>query len=341
MNSRTVATITLSFAFLVLLTTGVLLYAMPYNYFTGSIHIWASILLILCIILHLFHNLKVYKNHLRKREGKWSLTMSTIGLAAVAVGLVWGLAPVATIIEFGHQLKYSKEAIKGQYTVIDLTADASLPKLNIFFKAGSAYTSAPQPLFLGLTYTSVPQIVVWIETMNGQYIDTLYVTSKSSDSSFRSTENAERTVRRPEGLPYWSHRRGIQESDGLFVPLQHHGDLDGITAATPSNDYQVSLTAPRMGRYKLFVEVNRSYDFNEYYHTTRFPEDPVYSGSGSSGQPSLIYEAVLDSQKQGQYLLQMIGHGHHSGANGQLYSELNNITSAKNILSFIVASVEL
>lgn len=340
MNSRTVVTVTLSFAFLVLLTTGVLLYATPYNYFTGSIHIWASALLILCIILHMTHNLKTYKNHLRKGEGKWSLTVSTTGLIAVAAGLIWGLAPFSTVIEFGQQLKHSKEALKGQYTVIDLTADTSLPKLNIFFKAGSAYTSAPQPLFLGLTYTSVPQIVVWIETMEGQYVDTLYVTSKSSDSSFRSTETADGTVRRPEGLPYWSHRRGIQESDGLFVPLHHHGDLDGITAATPGNDYQVSLNAPQMGRYKLFVEVNRSYDFNEYYHINRFPEDPVYSGSGSSGQPSLIYEAVLDSHKQGQYLLKMIGHGHYSGATGQLYPELGNITTAKDILSFIVASVE-
>jgi len=43
------------------------------------------------------------------------------------------------------------------------------------------------------------------------------------------------------------------------------------------------------------MEVNRTYDFNEYYSKTRFPDDAIYSGTGSSGQPSLIYKAIIDS----------------------------------------------
>jgi len=88
------------------------------------------------------------------------------------------------------------------------------------------------------------------------------------------------------------------------------------------------------------LEVNRSYDFNEFYSATRFPDDPIYSGSGSSGQPSLIYAAEIDSQITGQYLLKLIGRGHHSGADGNLYSDLDQVTSAKQILEFIVATLE-
>src|SRR5690606_31258389 len=104
--------------------------------------------------------------------------------------------------------------------------------------------------------------------------------------------------------------------------------------------YQISLTAPRMGKYRLLLEVNRSYDFNEHYTRDRFPDDPIYSGDGSSGQPSLIYETVIDSATPGQFLLSLVGRGHHSGADGELYSDLGEITTAKDILSFIVASVE-
>jgi hypothetical protein len=100
------------------------------------------------------------------------------------------------------------------------------------------------------------------------------------------------------------------------------------------------MSAPRMGRYKLMVEVNRTYDFNDYYSKTRFPDDAIYSGTGSSGQPSLIYESIIDSQKPGQHLFNLVGHGHHSGRDGSLYTELDNVTSAKQILEFIVANVE-
>lgn len=340
MNIRAIATVTLSIAFAVLLITGLLLYATPYNYFVGSFHIWSAILVIICIVLHFKHNLTIYKNHLRKRPGRWALGLATAGLLPVFVGLSLNIVPFPTVIELGHKLKRSIQAEPGEFTLIDLRADPDMPKLSLFFKAGREYESDPRILFLNITYTSVPQISVWMETLEGQYIDTLYVTGKISDASFRGKADDGGRKRRPEALPYWSHKRGIQESDGLYVPIANNPDLDGVTAATPKNDYQVTLTAPKMGRYKLMMEVNRTYDFNEYYSPTRFPDDPIYSGDGSSGQPSLIYQAIIDSHQPGHHFFELIGHGHHSGADGRLYEDLSNITTAKDILAFVVASVE-
>lgn len=340
MTLRTIATIVLSIAFVVLLITGVLLYATPYNYFVGSLHIWGAILFLLCISLHIFHNAKSYKNHFKKRQGKWSMAVAITGVLPISAALILGIAPISTVIDTGHLLKKSKALDNLEYTLIDLSHDNVKTKLNVFFKAGSEYHSAPQPLFLGLTYTSTPQIVVWVETLDGKYIDTLYITGKTSNSSYRSKDPEIDVVRRPEALPYWSHKRGIIAQDGLYTPDTQNSDLDGISAATPKADYQVSLSAPKMGRYKLMIEVNRSYDFNEYYSKTRFPDDEIYSGSGSSGQPSLVYESIIDSQKAGSHLFNLIGHGHHSGRDGKLYGDTSNITSAKQLLDFIVASIE-
>lgn len=338
MNFRIATTVTISIIFITLMITGILLYSMPWNYFVGAIHIWASIFFIIGTILHFKNNFKSYLNHLRKKVGKKSLRYAGLGFIVVVAGLMLGAPPFATVMELAETLRTANQPVTREYTLVDLSAGEDQPAMELFIKAGSAYESEPQPYMLGITYTAVPQIAVWMETLEGQYIDTLYVTGKAATSGFGETDTG--PTRRPEALPYWSHSRGIQETDGYFVPLKNNSDLDGVSGATPQSDYQISLSAPRMGQYRLLLEVNRPYDFNEYYSRDRFPEDPIYSGDGSSGQPSLIYEAVIDSKVPGQYLLSLIGRGHHSGANGELYSELNEITTAKNILSFIVANVE-
>ncbi|WP_027329076.1 DUF4405 domain-containing protein [Marinimicrobium agarilyticum] len=338
MNLRIATTVTISMVFVTLMTTGILLYSMPWNYFVGAIHIWASIFFIIGTFLHFKNNFRSYLSHIKRKIGKRSLAFSGLGFLVLLGGLMFGAAPFASVMEFGEALRTANQPATHEYTLLDLTADMDRPAMNLFIKAGSAYESEPQPAVLGFTYTSVPQIAVWMETLEGEYIDTLYVTGKAASSGYGETDSG--ATRRPEALPYWSHSRGIREADGYFAPHQNNSDLDGVSGATPKSDYQIALSAPRMGRYRLLLEVNRSYDFNGYYSRDRFPEDPVYSGDGSSGQPSLIYEAVIDSQVPGQYLLSLIGHGHHSGADGELYPTLDEITSAKDILAFIVADVE-
>jgi hypothetical protein len=46
--------------------------------------------------------------------------------------------------------------------------------------------------------------------------------------------------------------------------------------------------------------------------------------------------ASIDTNETGEVLLRLVGHGHHSGQNGDLYSELNNISTAKQIIDFAV-----
>lgn len=338
MNLKPAVTIAISLIFIALMSTGIMLYALPWNYFIGAIHIWASLFFIIGTIWHFKNNLKSYAKNLQKKVGKRAMYASFSGLLIVAIGLVFGLPPFASVMNFSESLKKSGQPETLQYTLLDLVGDDSFPRMNLFIKAGSAYESEPQPAFMGFTYTSIPQMAVWMETLDGQYIDTLYVTGKIASSGFGENESG--LKRRPEALPVWSHSRGVMEDDGLYAPVGNNADLDGISGATPKNDALISMTAPRMGQYRLMVEVNRSYDFNDYYSRDRFPNDPIYSGDGSSGQPSLIYTATVDSQSVGKYLLELTGHGHHSGANGEIYQDMTGITTAKDIVTFIVAEFE-
>jgi len=53
----------------------------------------------------------------------------------------------------------------------------------------------------------------------------------------------------------------------------------------PKVDYQVTLPAPRMGTYKLMLEVNCSYDFNEYYSKPAFQMMRCTAARGRPASP--------------------------------------------------------
>jgi hypothetical protein len=147
--------------------------------------------------------------------------------------------------------------------------------------------------------------------------------------------------RRPEALPYWSHKRGIKASDGLYIPLNNAKDLDAVSGATPTGNFIIKSRSntPTLNGYKVMLEVNQSYDWNTFYTKDKFPDDEIYSGSGQVGQPSLIYSAEVSSKdiKDNNYkIMELIGHGHHSGKNGTLYKELSYIDTAKQIIDRVI-----
>ena len=336
MKYRLIATVILSAAFLVLMITGILMYSTQYDYFTASLHIWASILSLIGVCWHFKNNWLAYKKHLSFKQGKVFLLITLLGVMPVSFGLIAELAPFHSVIQFGERLRSAGTVKPGEFAVVDLTHNHENSNLEIFVKAGSHYHSEPQPLALGMTYTSVPQMAIWLEDMEGNYVKTLYVTSKTSNSSFRNKPGQTDIIRRPEALPVWGHKRGVRASDGLYVPDVDSLEFDGLTAATPKTDHQIRFPKVAQSQYRIFMEVNRSYDFNEYYTTDRFPSDPIYSGSGSSGQPSLVYSAVIDTAQQAEALLSPVGHGHHSGQNGDIYEDLTELTTAKALISFAV-----
>jgi len=195
-------------------------------------------------------------------------------------------------------------------------------QLIISFKKGTAHNH--------------PLMAIWIEDTTGQFIQTLYVAKSIGKGTFdhgkvESGKWKPGPVRRPAALPYWSHQRGIQASDGLYTPAPENPVIDAYTGPTPQGDFLLKTqTNKDLNKpFRLLFEINQAWDWNDYWTTNKYPEDQDYK---TSGQPSVIYSVVINpDQPKNEYKLKAIGHGHYSGDTGELFRDLSNISSALSI----------
>lgn len=94
-----------------------------------------------------------------------------------------------------------KEAIL-DYEIIQLENALGRHQVTIKFKKGQAFQ---YPLF-----------AIWIEDLKGNYIETLYISRVILSSTFSFGKKVDGNwkagiVRRPEALPYWSHKRVLEQ----------------------------------------------------------------------------------------------------------------------------------
>jgi hypothetical protein len=189
-----------------------------------------------------------------------------------------------------------------------------------------------------------PLMAVWLEDMSGNYIQSLYVPNSVATSIFRFGEVRDREwapgIRRyPQTLPYWAHKRGILASDGLYMPDPESPISDAYSGATPITGFVMSSRPdnPITDQVRVMLEVNQNWDWNEYWTNDRFPDDEFYK---RSCQPALVYEAIIDPKfPGGEVVMRPIGHSHHSGATGELFTDLKTITTALNIADSIVVKL--
>jgi hypothetical protein len=207
------------------------------------------------------------------------------------------------------------------------------PSLRVSIRPGAAYESKAK--FGLISITVIPQMAIWIETAEGKYVDTIYVTRKSATSSWSSAGGA----RRPEALPIWSHARGVAAPDGLYMPDKAHRLPDSISGATPgtafSKAWKVSASlAP--GKYRIRVELNSSFDWNAAYPDKLPKADPRWNEV--NGQPSIVWEAVIAiGGAAASSDLAPVGTGALRGDNGAVTPGLAGITSAKDLAASIRA----
>lgn len=190
--------------------------------------------------------------------------------------------------------------------------------------------------------TNQPQIAIWIEHLDGKYVETLYVTQAVAKQDWKkapSDPTPKEEIRRPESLPHWSHQRGIKYDDGLYLPTRDNPIADAITSPTPKKSFILS-TKIEAKRNEVFIkaEINHSGDFNEYYHKNLDPESEYYGGGRwGSGQPAVIYAKKINlTDNEQKYSLEMIGHSSTNGENGNVYSDISKLTTAKRIVEEII-----
>jgi len=143
------------------------------------------------------------------------------------------------------------------------------PRIELRLTPGPFYEHEVRTLFA--RYTVRPQVAVWMETLDGSYIGTIYVTEAVAKSRYKMAPSKGR----PEALPVWSGKK----SDGI----------DALSSPTTVGKEIVNgstlVFGLKPGRYAIMLETNRSYDWNATYSR---------KNSGVNGQPSIIYRAELE-----------------------------------------------
>jgi len=187
-----------------------------------------------------------------------------------------------------------------------------------------------------------PTFAIWIEDTVGNFIETLFVTKSFATGIFNYADagnvtwkNQQGESLRPAALPYWTHKRNIISRDSLYVPTPENPVADALTGATPAGSF-VLKTAPEHKlpeKFQVLMEINQKWDWNEYWTNNKYPDDINYK---SSAQPSVIYAVTVNLEKEiDDYQLLPIGHGHYAGKDGNLYPDLNSITTALEIVNSI------
>jgi len=188
-----------------------------------------------------------------------------------------------------------------------------------------------------------PSFAVWIETLNGEVLQTLYVTQSIATGHFRYGDagngkwlKVPGEASRPAALPYWVNRNELSEG---VLPGKQRKVADAYTGATPvsSTLLKVKTLEKLPEQFRVLVEVNQPWDWNAYWNNDLHPGDIDYH---TSAQPSVVYVVTvnLDSSVR-RYFLNPIGHGHYSGKDGLLYTDLSTLTTALRIFDKIIVDV--
>ncbi len=178
------------------------------------------------------------------------------------------------------------------------------PRFVIELEPGPHYSKDMKVMWY--RYTVWPQLAVWLETPDGTFIDTIYVTELAVTRKFRAAPKDGR----PEALPVWSHLPSegvdaVSSPTTVGATVKYGNDL---AARLPAGDYIVKL------------ETNRSYDWNASF---------TKKNAGVNGQPSVVYKTKLTiGAGADEAVFMPYGTGSVDGSSGDVQENLDGIDTA-------------
>ncbi|MBN1186335.1 MAG: hypothetical protein JXB49_28925 [Bacteroidales bacterium] len=243
-------------------------------------------------------------------------------LRNILTSICYFLVILLTGLLFSNCSSKGKQQAPLIYDTLYTNAEVSGFEIIIDFKKGISH--------------NYPLMAIWTEDTSGNYLQTLYVAESIAKGVFnygqtKSGKWMPGEIRRPASLPYWAHKRGVKEADGLYIPTPQTALPDAITGATPQTNFLLkSFIKPETPKqfYVLF-EINQTWDWNEYWTNNKYPDDDEYK---TSCQPALVYSAKIDlSKRPVNSIMKPIGHSHYSGNDGTLTTDLSTLTTALHI----------
>jgi len=352
-----------------IMVTSVLMFSNKYDSSIALTHTVFGFGLVLVVFFHIKNNFSALKNHSKvnisnnKRKTNIALPVVTVFSLVLIILSFNKMPPMLFIYEWGNALRADDQKLVGEeltYTVVNRKETNNQgPTITVDLREGP--------------YFAWPQYAIWIEDMKGNFIQPIFVTSKlaknnfvnqvtkvnddivftshvflSGDVDLRTTFSSgvfpetKNDRARPESLPVFLHKnRSLSESKSL-IPDGEDVIVDSFSGATMTQSFLLTSTLKdeTMRPFKVRLEINNSFDFNDYYSSDRFPDDPVYSGNGYSAQPSLVYEAIVENDENTTvFPMKLIGRGHHSGQDGEIYTDLENMTTALELIDRILIEV--
>jgi hypothetical protein len=293
--------------------------SISYIQFFNQIPLFSNLIGIIPNFLVTFteQKLSIYVN--RNKEGLMKsnyskIFISTFLVFVIAPFFLYGMSKKAPVSQPDTTIKTREAPQDGLRLVID-------------FRWGAAFNH--------------PTFAVWIEELDGSFIETLYATESISTGTWPYGEVEPGKWKpepgnqvRPAALPYWLHKRSKNDQKPN-LPTPEDPLPDAITSATPKSNFRlktgVGPDVPK--KFRLLVEINQTWDWNNYWTNNKFPEDKNYK---TSAQPAVVYAVNIDlTDKITEYYLNPVGHSHYSGKNGLLYTDLSTLTTAMNIVEAI------
>ena len=204
-------------------------------------------------------------------------------------------------------------------------------QINLTFEKGKAHN---HPLY-----------AVWLADSTGKFIQTLYVSESIGKGFFRRADRntgkwLAGEIQRPAALPYWTHARNVMNEKGNLQPTPQNPVIDAQTGATPLSSFEmVLITNEKLnGNYRIYLELNQSWDWNEYWTNNKYPDNKEYK---TSSQPALVYMAEFDTRNSGEEIeMKPIGHSHYAGENGELFTDLSTLSTALRIAKEITVTLK-
>ncbi len=178
------------------------------------------------------------------------------------------------------------------------------------------------------TWGDPPQLAIWLRNQADQSVRTVLVTYRTAACDWIG--KVECSVALPYWVTFFNKQTGTQGP-----PTWENPAADAVTCATPIASLATAVEVPRGTRWRYFVEVNVSGDFNRAF--------PSFSAEGFSdrygnGQPSLIYHGYIEATDGSTSRPELLGRTDQYEPIYYLIKDQEGVTSAKNLLKTVHVS---
>jgi hypothetical protein len=330
---RALVSLVVATSFLVVAATGVATFLLAYGERLAAVHTIAGFAFLAVALAHIANNARPLGAYARVKGRRWPSPALAIALGVAAIVVGGTLAhrgPLWSLVSWG---KAHRDALAADgaprrvYDVLRLPGTAGGHPIAIEVTKGPAYLQRTHGLEI------IPQMAIWTEDLHGHFRSTLYVTQDEAKGVYVEDEQDGKPVygRRPAALPVWAFASGARAPGAAAADPAQAIAPDAITSATPEHDFVIETSAapiaPDADGFVVRAELNSSFDYNDYYSESAFPDDPAYHDGGNPAQPSLVYTATVRPGDR-VAVMKPIGHGTVGGHDGAIDPDLSHLTTA-------------